>query len=531
MLLHSIYSTSQTCSKQLNSSACALGASKIAWGFIYDPIQQKLVDKGAAKISKFFFKRNSKLIFGSIGETGALRALRGAGAAVTGGLFDVIDMGIQIYNLVDCSNRPLTNRCSKKEIRDSIASIVFDGVSIVSTIACAALVVPGIGLAISVGILAIQLIYGGFSAVKEFHEKFRTTVGEDISIFLRTTLMVPMSDEIQAVQARQSFVDNAAKEMWNILQDENNTISTYAMGLGYILDENKIIPNGGKILLAKMRDMNEKVSRLIPPDKDNIKMICLPAPVMKNKKLREFEVEELLNNVESAKYYCDNAMVFENSTRKSDSVVFNLALLNAGYISGSHEKNNLFYIYDSNCNDNIVGRGIDKGDTWWSGFTINKNIVNGSKKDPFYQILDGLAEETPFDEITQKVYVDLFRYKGVDGIEEGTRNGKPPISVKAASRALTPEIELMDWVFANNFHIDQINLPNDTYSDGLFIVGGNSKVNQFNFVKHPFTAKISGGGNATNIIDCSEKCKSNELIRISNIYQINYDLCSIFFVF
>lgn len=489
-LLHGIYSTGQSCSNQLNSSSCLLGVGGITWGFIPN------------LATKFPVKRLRNLFLNIKGKLETTKSLRAAGAAV-GAVFDVIDMGFQVHTLVDCYRRPKENSCSNKEIRDSFVSLAIDGVSIISTIIVAAYFTPGVGLAIGTAIFAIQQIYAGISAVQEFRENYGTTVGEDVSIFFRTILMIEMSNDIEELKVRSSFVNNSAEQMCKILEDNN--IAIYAAGLGYMLKENQFIANGAKINLKDLRNETFKVSRFIPKTKENIEMICLPAPVVgQNNTLRNFEVlAELKNMTIDEKYYCDNAMVFKNKSRNGDFIVFNLELINAGEIIGSDNKINIFNIYD-NKNPNLF-KSIKKRSLISGSIAFLGNVV---KMNPIYKVVNGIIEGRSIGEIAKEV-VPFFDTG--DGVVEGIKNDKPVLEIveKAVSSSIANIIPI-GTIFHETFDIDLINLPNNTYSN-LTIFGGSSVMNQFIFAKYPFTAKIIGGANATNIIDCSAKGKSNQV--------------------
>lgn len=72
-------------------------------------------------------------------------------------------------------------------------------------------------------------------------------------------------------------------------------------------------------------------------------MICLP--IFKNQPYENGRS----NRVESAVYYCDNAMVFIDKRRpNANSVVLNLQYVSGGEIKGSNEWNNIFLAYDTN---------------------------------------------------------------------------------------------------------------------------------------------------------------------------------------
>lgn len=407
MIAHGAYGSIVTCSMNISSSPCITSVGGIAWSI--------------ANLEKGLIKSQVKLF-------------RGIGAGI-GALFDVIDIGIQINTLVDCNKRKdTTNPCTEREIRDSIVSLSIDGISVVAGVTFAVLGMTGVGLIVGLALFAIQIIYNGISAVEEFNRKYQTTREEDLSVFWRTALFIDMAHDVKSLASRTELVENHAKTVWAILQNQTTDIKAFGMGLGYIESEKHTKRCGASIILDKERN-DIALSRVVPKSIDrNTEMTCLPVSTLK-----DFE-KNIHGHVPSAKYYCENAMVFSDKRRNGTYILLNLELVDIGIISGSNKLNNIFMIYESQ---------KAKVSLSYTHHRTRRNI---------------------FDDVG-----DFFK--------------SIPNVIKDA---VTTE-----------FHISDVNSGKVYEPVGLNVFGGNSVTNRFMILSFPTYVRIYGGINSENVIDFS----------------------------
>lgn len=408
MMVHGVYGSIVTCTRDISSHSCIQSAAGIGWS--------------VANLEKGLIKSQVKLY-------------RGIGASL-GALFDVIDIGVQIKNLVDCHKRKGTaSPCSEREIRDSIVSLSIDGVSIVTGVTFAVLGMTGVGLVVGFGLFAIQIIYSGVSAVEEFKKKYHSTLEEDLSIFWRTSLFFDMAHDVKALASRTELVQSHARTVWAILQNQTTEVHAFGMGLGYIESENRTRKCAATMVLDVERN-NIELSRVVPePVDDNVEMICLPMSTLK-----DFE-KDIHGNIPSAKYYCENAMVFADKRRHGKYVVLNLELVDIGIISGSNKWHNIFMIYDS--------------------------------QEPTVSLNDFQHRSKRFSLLDVGDFFSTIR--------------------RVIKDAVTTE-----------FHISDVNSGKVYEPIGLNVYGGNSVTNRFMMLKFPTSVRLYGGVNADNLIDFSD---------------------------
>ncbi|MBV2145240.1 MAG: hypothetical protein KTM48_00620, partial [Wolbachia endosymbiont of Pissodes strobi] len=80
-------------------------------------------------------------------------------------------------------------------------------------------------------------IYSGISNVIEYKEKYNTTPGEDWSIFLRSSLSLPMAQDVQYLTARKNIVNSIAQEAWRALNSSTDGVVAYAVGFGDMIQK------------------------------------------------------------------------------------------------------------------------------------------------------------------------------------------------------------------------------------------------------------------------------------------------------
>lgn len=348
MLVNGIYSTSKKCLQNGVKVDCVIGVSSLVWSVASGRLEKYALEKFAPKIANKVMTA-SKFIKDIFPETRALQLFSKTfsktlikSVGVLGVGFDVYDITQQVNTLIECGKLKNTeNQCSEKIYRDSIASLVFDGVSIVAGVALVAF--PVAGLIVASIIFAIQIIYNGISLIIEY-KKYDTTTREDIQLFL-TSIIGAKPTFAHDIDFRQNLMDSRAKVAWQMLNQggANSSVIAYGLGLGYLRknNNNTYSPNVGHIVLNKADGKNKIVSRVQPSEMKDTEFICLATDT----KL-PFE-NGRLKTVNSAVYYCRNAMVLRHAKRKGDTVIFDLALINSGIIHGSNVWNNNFLIHSS----------------------------------------------------------------------------------------------------------------------------------------------------------------------------------------
>ena len=91
----------------------------------------------------------------------------------------------------------IDNKCSDKEIRDSISFI--SGIVFIAN--------PIAGIVVGTVLMIGQGIYNGVSNIIEYEEKYDTTHNENWSIFWRSFLSYPMHKDITELAARVKYID------------------------------------------------------------------------------------------------------------------------------------------------------------------------------------------------------------------------------------------------------------------------------------------------------------------------------------
>lgn len=348
MMVHGIYGSIVTCSHQILSVNCALSVGGVTTSLVISKFESKAVAKFAPKIVKMTselgtiigkYIPSARFAIRLIGTKMAVKMLE-TGGAVLGGIFDIVDIAINTKILIDCQAK---GNCSDREIRDSIVSMSISGISFIAGIAFAALAMPGVGLVVSLVLLLGQVLYTAFSNVFEYSEKYHITTDEGVNIFFRSLIFMGPSDEVQLLARRTEYIEFTANMMWETLENYTETVKGFGIGLGEVSIDNNDVKKTRTVIDLTSRD-SRTLARVVPRSiNGNAEMICLPT----------FRNEPYENDqksyVDSAVYYCDNAMVFIHKARpKGNTVVLNLQYVDGGEIRGSNELNNIFLIHNTN---------------------------------------------------------------------------------------------------------------------------------------------------------------------------------------
>ncbi|WP_341823962.1 ankyrin repeat domain-containing protein [Wolbachia endosymbiont (group A) of Udea olivalis] len=371
-LIRGIHGAIVSC-KDGTATDCGLNLGGVGWSFASQPIENVMV-KITPRVVTSAEKVVGKVIPGALGEQTkfAIRVAgvkfgstiaKGTAGALTG-VFDIVDIGMSASNLVDCKKRENSdNPCGEKEIRDNIASISFSGVSFVSGVALAAASMPVVGIAVGFGLMVGYGIYSGVSNIVEYKKKYDTTHGENWSIFWRTLLFQPMAADVQHLAARKDIVNSLAKQVWKALNNAPNSVIAYGVGLGKV-SGNTLRPDYATIMMNRKNANTRNLSRVIPDYIKGASKICLPQITN-----QDYE-KGIKSSVNSAVYYCENAMVISHDKRvnmmqKDKTIIYDLSNVDKGTVVGSNEWNNNFLIGSGTAN--ITG-GSNK--------VVNRFVVN-----------------------------------------------------------------------------------------------------------------------------------------------------------
>lgn len=254
MLVRGIHGAVVTCFEGGSKTDCGLCVGGMTFSFIAHPIENVLVKMTpkfvttAGQAAEIFLPgmlgRNSKLVIRLVGvQFGVTIARTTAGFAA--GVFDIVVIGMQTNNLIECKKRAKTETpCSEKEIRDSIVLLSVSGISFVSGVAFTAAAWPGVGTAVGFALMVGQGAYTGISNIIEYKGKYHTTDAENWSIFWRSVFLQSMASDLGALvsRSRMELVNGQAKLAWKYLNESPSTVVAYGIGLG----ETDIVPEVGQ---------------------------------------------------------------------------------------------------------------------------------------------------------------------------------------------------------------------------------------------------------------------------------------------
>lgn len=260
MLVHGIYGSIMACSHQILSIQCGLSAGGLTTSVVISHVEPYLIAKFTPKIvntaSKAIGVVLPKIRFAiRLALTDVTTRMLRTGGAALGGVFDIVNICIDVNNLIDCNTKV---GCSDREIRDSIVSLSISGISFIAAIVFTALTLPGIGLIVSLALMAAHLFYNAFSNVAEYNERYHITFDEGASLFFRSLVFMQPSEDVRMLAKRTDHLNLCANMMWATLDNYTETVKGYGMGLGDIsLDNNDVIPTRTLI------DLTNKGSRIL----------------------------------------------------------------------------------------------------------------------------------------------------------------------------------------------------------------------------------------------------------------------------
>lgn len=372
LLIRGIHGTIVSCQQALNGGGseqnlgCSLSLGEISSSF--------LIPRGEDALIKKFpkFPKTIRL-----------------GGAVLGGVFDIITIVLSTIKLIECAKVANTDyTCSDKEIRDSIAAITFAGVSFASGIILVALSAGGpIGIGVSIIIMVASIIYSGISTIIEWEQKYDTTHLENLQLFISNAFMLSTSKDLDELALRTNSVNSIVKSAWDALNSFPNNTVAYATGLGYIDIYTEVVlkcpkqlkkcetctsekPTSGLNKILSMRftkrcyiaeatariELNFSpsvhISRVLPDEIAGATFSCLPK-VTNSPYEYKLSNSNLASSYPNVRHYCDNAVVIEHDSRKLQAdqtkfIVFDFSYIYYGYVKGSNELNNIFFIRTGN---------------------------------------------------------------------------------------------------------------------------------------------------------------------------------------
>lgn len=93
---------------------------------------------------------------------------------------------------------------------------------------------PGVDIGVGFGLMVPNGVYSGISNIVEYEEKYDTTHGENLDIFLHTLLLLlsPMPYDLEYLATRNNMVNSQAKRTWKALSGCPNVVVAYGIGFG-----------------------------------------------------------------------------------------------------------------------------------------------------------------------------------------------------------------------------------------------------------------------------------------------------------
>ncbi|WP_264376206.1 ankyrin repeat domain-containing protein [Wolbachia endosymbiont (group B) of Idaea aversata] len=486
-LIRGIHGAIVSC-KEGTATDCGLNLGGIGWSFASQPIENVMV-KITPKVVASAEKVVGKIIPGTLGKQTkfAIRVVgvkfgstiaRGTAGAVTG-VFDIVDIGMSVNNLVDCKKRENSdNPCGEKEIRDNIATISFSTISFVSGVALTALGMPGIGIAVGVALMVASGVYSGVSNIVEYEKKYDTTHDENWRIFWHTFAFQPVPQDVQHLAARKEMVNSLAKGVWKALNNDPSNVVAYSIGLGKI-NGNTLRPDYATIMMNRTNANTKNLSRVVPDYIKGADRICLPQITN-----QDYE-KGIKSSVKSAVYYCENAMIIDHGGRvkmkqKDKTIVYDLQNVDRGTIAGSNVWNNNFLIYSGTAGitggNNVANRFVLVNNPSFSG-----KIIGGSNST---NILD-------LSQLTKEKVIGV----NVDYRFKPSAYGR--LKVKINSRLL-----IDDYVSNNLFNYHYVGRKDKV--DKILCMGYSE---HFTGTDDRDVIIDSGGGSNNNEKDVVESCK------------------------
>ncbi|WP_264686539.1 ankyrin repeat domain-containing protein [Wolbachia endosymbiont (group B) of Rhopobota naevana] len=506
-LIRGIHGAIVSC-KEGTATDCGLNLGGIGWSFASQPIENVMV-KITPKVVASAEKVVGKIIPGTLGKQTkfAIRVVgvkfgstiaRGTAGAVTD-VFDIVDIGMSVNNLVDCKKRENSdNPCGEKEIRDNIATISFSTISFVSGVALTALGMPGIGIAVGVALMVASGVYSGVSNIVEYEKKYDTTHDENWRIFWHTFAFQPVPQDVQHLAARKEMVNSLAKGVWKALNNDPSNVVAYSIGLGKI-NGNTLRPDYATIMMNRTNANTKNLSRVVPDYIKGADRICLPQITN-----QDYE-KGIKSSVKSAVYYCENAMIIDHGGRvkmkqKDKTIVYDLQNVDRGTIAGSNVWNNNFLIYSGT-------EGITGGNNVANRFVLVNNpsfsgkIIGGSNST---NILD-------LSQLTKEKVIGV----NVDYRFKPSAYGR--LKVKINSRLL-----IDDYVSNNLFNYHYVGRKDKV--DKILCMGYSE---HFTGTDDRDVIIDSGGGSNNNEKDVVESCKKVIISPYTRVKgrKSNYTFC------
>ncbi|WP_064644419.1 hypothetical protein [Orientia tsutsugamushi] len=293
------------------------------------------------------------------------------GGNIVGGIFDIIDIVQSTIKLIQCGKVADTDKaCSQKDIRDSIAVIIFAGVSFASGIFLVAVSASGpVGIAVGIIIMGAQIIYSGISTIIEWEQKYDTTPLENLDLFISRAFMLNPPKNLQELAFRTNAVNSIVDSAWTKLRSFPNNTVAYVTGLGQAkqpqtankcpnnlgkhekcvqqivngkkvtqvikthesIDASKVIFSGSTssetsetYIIPGKSSINtrnrplptEQLSRVLPNAISGATFICLPTITSSNYE-NGGDSSHKVSSYPNIRYYCDNAVIIEDDSRKS----------------------------------------------------------------------------------------------------------------------------------------------------------------------------------------------------------------------
>ncbi len=302
-----------------------LGAGEISFSFLSDAIE-----KGVLKITPQLIKQLKSGIYISRGAAGVL-----------GSAFDIVD-------LVQSSIALSKAEKDSKAYRDAIAGVTFSSVSVVSSVALAAVSSATAATVVGFVIVVGQSFYMAFSTLAEFN-KYRLTSDQEARLFFHTLVFLPPPEDVAYKAARDTNIKNLIERSREFL--EFSQAVAYLTGLGETLSENpykhvsaKSKQLGLSFFTGNNLPLSENYHAYCGPSCSKEKLYSLDESIQQASYQYSCELP-LIEYTSKKDHSCENTLVLLNTTRlnelknKRGKAIYDLNLIHTGMVVSMNFRN------------------------------------------------------------------------------------------------------------------------------------------------------------------------------------------------
>lgn len=314
--------------------------------------------KGSGELSFAFL--SPALEAGIIKVTPNLISKSRLGLRMTRGSAAILTSPFDLYELTMAAKLAATTQVGSQVWQDAMVSATFAGTSLIASAVLVALGAhPLIGVGVGLGLVVAQAAYQGGQTLNLLSQAgLELSFSETLSILSKALISPDLPESVNYLQARTTQIQALTNQTWDTLQRHPHFVVGIVVGLGELHQDsqgNWVVKPGYALLNLTDSHPTAYVggSRLTPQLPAGAQLGCRLATEQNS------QFQDDFTSVTASHYNCINSLWMIDPSRLVDNenptIVFQLDLVDEGFIQGHPTYHNLFQLYNSSDKLHVIG--------------------------------------------------------------------------------------------------------------------------------------------------------------------------------